>query len=148
LHVGFHGSLCQSFYAGEYFFTYLLFAALTRHRPIKAQWFEATAEYCIDESIVTYGGGYTKLFVDVLIATLPIPLVIRLKTALKDRVEVSMLLGLGYVVAICGAVRQYYTWKAIESHTYDVVWYKYSTFVAGTVENDLGTVRLFRFPTF
>lgn len=89
--------------------------------------------------VVVFGGGVVKVFVDITIATLPIPLVLRLKLSRRRKLAVVFLLALGYVVTIAGAVRTYYS-HYILRNTYDETWYNYYAFLAATVENDLAIV--------
>ena|ERR1700761_961921 len=94
---------------------------------------------CIDAKASTFGGGVFKLFLDIMITTLPIPLIVHLKMNKAQKYGVVIVLALGYVVCAAGAVRTYYTyiifWKSN-----DTVWYEYPVFLASTVENDLGIV--------
>lgn len=41
----------------------------------------------------------------------PVPLVMRLRMPMKQRVGVSVLFALGFVVIIAGSVRTYFIWK-------------------------------------
>jgi len=94
---------------------------------------------CVDFKAATFGGGVFKLFLDVMITTLPIPLILHLNLNSAQKYGVSIVLALGYVVCAAGVVRATYTyiifWK-----TTDTLWFEYPTFLASTVENDLGIV--------
>ena len=89
----------------------------------------------------TFGGGVFKLFIDVMITTLPIPLILHLKMGSMQKYGVIIVLALGYIVCAAGAVRSYYTYVIFWKST-DQIWYDYPTFLASTVENDLGIVSL------
>lgn len=84
-------------------------------------------------------GGLVKIVVDLLITTLPIPLIMRMNMQKKQRYMVSLLLALGYIVCIAGAVRAYYTWKSFYD-TNDPIWYQYPAFIAAALENNLAIV--------
>ena len=45
---------------------------------------------------------------DVLTAVVPIPLIMRLKMPLRQRIGVCVLFGLGFIVIVAGSVRTYY----------------------------------------
>jgi hypothetical protein len=112
------------------------------NRPIHAYWSfpEPPGSRCLHEAPVTMAGGYVKIFVDLLITTLPIPLIMRMNMQRRQRYLVVMLLSLGYIVAIAGAIRTYYTWKALYG-TNDPTWYQYPAFIASAIENNLAIVR-------
>jgi hypothetical protein len=105
------------------------------------------ASPCVNFQAATFGGGVFKLFIDVMITTLPIPLILRLKLNSAQKYGVVVTLALGYVVCAAGAVRTYYTY-IIFWRTTDIVWYEYPAFLALTVENDLGIVSYHRFRNF
>ena len=97
------------------------------------------ASPCVDFQAATFGGGVFKLFIDIMITTLPIPLILRLELNSAQKYGVVIALALGYVVCAAGAVRTYYSY-IIFWRTTDIVWYEYPAFLALTVENDLGIV--------
>lgn len=113
------------------------------NRPTYAYWSfpEPAGSRCLNEGPVTIVGGLVKIAVDILITTLPIPLIMRMNMQKKQRYMVSILLGLGYIVCIAGAVRAYYTWKAFYN-TNDTMWYEYPAFIASGLENNLAIVSL------
>jgi hypothetical protein len=82
-----------------------------------------------------------------MITSLPIPLILRLKISSVQKYGVAIVLALGYVVCVAGALRTYYTY-IIFWRTTDIVWYQYPAFLASTVENDLGIVSLPWLPQF
>jgi hypothetical protein len=106
--------------------------------PISAFWtFPAPATaHCIDDKIVTFGGCLCKLFIDIMITTLPIPLILRMNLSRGKKYAVVTLIALGYVVTAAGAIRTYYAY-VIFWKTYDATWYYYWCFLAAAVENDL-----------
>jgi len=110
-------------------------------RPVKAFWTfpPMYASPCVDFQAATFGGGVFKLFIDVMITTLPIPLILRLELNSAQKYGVVVALALGYVVCAAGAVRTYYSY-IIFWRTTDIVWYEYPAFLALTVENDLGII--------
>lgn len=99
---------------------------------------------CIDEGIAgTWLGGFNT-FADLLITVLPIPVILRLQMPRRQRIGVIILLSLGFVVTIAGALRTYYLWlDLVES--YDVTWLSYPLWISATVEIYLGLVSPFFF---
>lgn len=85
-------------------------------------------------------GSVIKVFFDVLITTLPIPLVARMRLGKKQKYGVLILFSLGYVVTAAGALRTYYTYLATTSKLDDTTWYQYPAFLAAAVENDLAII--------
>jgi hypothetical protein len=112
------------------------------HSPVQAFWEypEQPGARCVNEGPVTLAGGLVKILVDLLITTLPIPLVLRMNMQRRQRYGVAFLLGLGYIVTTAGAVRSYYTWKTFYG-TEDRTWFQYPAFLAAVVENDVAVVR-------
>jgi hypothetical protein len=98
-----------------------------------------TNAHCVDPKFVVFGSGVIKVFVDVMITTLPIPLILRLQLSRPQKRAVVVLLGLGYIVTAAGAIRTYYAYFILW-RTYDESWYNYYGFLAATVENDLAIV--------
>ena len=88
-------------------------------------------------------GGLIKTFLDLLITTLPIPLILRLNLTRQHQFGICILLAFGYIVTAAGAIRTYYTYKVFYGHIdYDQVWWQYPGFIASAIENDLGVVRI------
>jgi hypothetical protein len=111
------------------------------NRPIYAYWSfpEPTGTRCLNDAGVTMAGGMVKIAVDLLITTLPIPLILRMNMQKQQRYLVVMLLGLGYLATAAGAVRAYFTWKAFYD-TNDQTWYQYPAFIAAALENNIAIV--------
>jgi hypothetical protein len=65
---------------------------------------------CVDFKAATFGGGVFKLFIDVVVTSLPIPLILRLKLSLVQKYQIVFVLALGYVVCAAGALRTYFTY--------------------------------------
>ena len=84
-------------------------------------------------------GGVINSAIDLLTTVLPIPVVMRLQMPLKQRIEVCILLSLGGVVTIAGAIRTYFTWKGLMA-CWDETWWAYPLWIAGAVEIDLAVV--------
>lgn len=70
---------------------------------------------------------------------LPIPLIAHLQLPLKRRIGAIILVSLGCIVCIAGAVRAYYSWLALID-TYDETWQSYGIYISATVEVDLGVI--------
>ena len=86
-----------------------------------------------------FGWGCFKLLIDVVITTLPIPLILPTKMSRKRRFGVTVLLSLGYIMTAAGAMRLYYTYLMFWKSS-DRTWYRYLAFLSSVVENDLGVV--------
>ncbi|KAF1811365.1 hypothetical protein P152DRAFT_459764 [Eremomyces bilateralis CBS 781.70] len=108
--------------------------------PISAFWKVSTEAPCADEGTVLVAGGVVKTFIDVLVTTLPIPLILSMKLRPQQRYGLVVLLALGYIVTAAGALRTYYTWKVFHNPLWDYSWYYYPAFLASAVENDLAVI--------
>ena len=69
------------------------------------------------------------------------PIILSLQLPARVRFATLVLLQLGIVVTIAGALRTYYTWTSFK-HTYDVTWASYPVWFAAAVEINLGMVRI------
>lgn len=131
LHVAnsFNMSVCITF----------IFLTIFMCTPVDAYWIYPPTGKCLDEGKVTLGAGVINCVADLLITTLPIPIVLRLQMRLRQRLAVTFLLGLGFIVTIAGIVRTYYIWKAFMD-SYDETWYSYPLWIAAAVEIDLAVL--------
>lgn len=95
----------------------------------------------MDEGKVMLGGGVVNSACDLLTVVLPIPIIMRLQMPLRQRLGVCVLLCLGFIVTIAGAIRTYFTWKSLIA-SWDETWFAYPLWIAAAVEIDLGLVRV------
>lgn len=111
--------------------------------PVESYWiYPPMFHYkCLNEGKVMLGGGVINSASDLLTVVLPIPIVMRLQMPLKQRIGVCILLCLGFVVTIAGAIRTYFTWKSL-LESWDETWFAYPLWIAAAVEIDLGMVSL------
>jgi len=86
---------------------------------------------------IVLSANIVKVFFDVLITTLPIPLIARMKISRRQKWGIICLLSLGYVVTAAGIMRTYYTWLAATTPLGDETWNLYPAFLATSVETDL-----------
>ncbi|KAF2415737.1 hypothetical protein EJ08DRAFT_739708 [Tothia fuscella] len=112
-----------------------------RCSPIRAFWTYPPEEgsHCVNDAVITFGGGTVKLIQDFWLTTLPIPLILRLQMSRERKYSICCLLGVGYLVTIAGIVRTYYVWM-IFWRTSDVTWYEYPAIMASVVENNLSVI--------
>jgi hypothetical protein len=83
-------------------------------------------------------GGIVKVFADLLITTIPIPLILNLKMQKRQKYGIIVLLALGYLVTAAGAVRVYFTWRVFRAT--DHTWYQSRAFIASAIENDIAII--------
>lgn len=76
---------------------------------------------------------------DLLTTILPIPIIARLQMPLRQRIGVGILLCLGLLVTVAGAVRIYFTWDSLIA-SYDESWRAYPLWIATAVEIHLGLI--------
>lgn len=97
---------------------------------------------CMDEGIsAVWIGGFNTL-ADLLITLLPIPVILRLQMPRRQRIGVIILLSLGLVVTVAGALRTYYLWYDLVD-SYDITWLSFPLWISATVEIYLGLVSKF-----
>jgi hypothetical protein len=89
------------------FMIFLVFLPLSvfQCRPISAYWTFPPKGKCIDEGQVTLAAGIVNCVADLLVTLLPIPMILKLRMPLKQRLGVCVLLGLGIIVTAAGVVR-------------------------------------------
>jgi hypothetical protein len=116
-------------------------AHISTYRPVESFWtWPPPANLkCLSPKVVVFASGVIKVFIDIMITSLPIPLILRLNMSPPRKRAVIVLLGLGYIVTAAGAIRTYYAYYIVW-RTYDETWYNYYGFVAATIENDLAIV--------
>ncbi|SMY24383.1 unnamed protein product [Zymoseptoria tritici ST99CH_1A5] len=109
--------------------------------PVQAYWVfpPIAGSKCMDEGTTTLTIGIFNCLADLTTTLLPIPLVMRLKMPLKQRIEVCFLLGLGFVVTIAGIVRTYFIWKSLID-SWDTTWYSYPLWIAAAIEIDVAVI--------
>lgn len=100
-----------------------------------------TGGHCLPEGSVTLAAGVINIANDVLTAVVPIPLIMRLKMPLRQRIGVCVLFGLGFIVIVAGSVRTYYIHLGL-MQSYDETWYAYPLWIAAAVEIDVGVVSI------
>ena len=108
--------------------------------PVRAAWEIVRNAKCENQGLATLISGGVKTFTDLLITTLPIPLISRTSMPTRQKYGVIALLGVGYIVTVAGVLRTYFTWRAFYSPTWDQTWEQYPAFLAAAVENDLAVV--------
>lgn len=74
---------------------------------------------------------------------MPIPLIASLNLPLRQRIGAIILISLGFVVCVAGAIRSFYVWFSLID-TYDETWNGFGVYVAATIEIDLGVVSILR----
>ncbi|KXS99627.1 hypothetical protein AC578_9934 [Pseudocercospora eumusae] len=109
--------------------------------PVQAYWiFPPMANYhCLDEGTATLTVGIFNCCADLLTTILPIPLVWRLQMALRHRIGISLLLSLGFIVTIAGALRTYFIWQSLIG-TWDTTWYSYPLWICAAIEIDIAVI--------
>ena len=94
---------------------------------------------CLNEGTVTLVAGILNCISDLLVTILPIPIIMSLRMPLRQKLGVTSLLSLGFVVTIAGVVRTYYIWKTLLD-TYDETWDSMPLYICATVEIDLAVL--------
>lgn len=122
---------------------FLVLITIFQCSPIRAYWTYPILpnQKCISEGKLTLGCGVVNTFLDLLTTTIPIPLIINLQLPLRRRLGAIVLVSLGLIVTIAGAVRTYYTWQGLLA-SYDQTWYSYGLWISAAIEIDLGVVSL------
>lgn len=90
--------------------------------------------------------GIINSLADFAVTLLPIPLIMRLRIPMRERIGAAVLLGLGFAVTVAGGVRTYFVWLSMIDQ-WDQNWYAYGLWIAVAVEIDLGVVSLLTLPT-
>ncbi|KAF2429363.1 hypothetical protein EJ08DRAFT_573853, partial [Tothia fuscella] len=119
----------------------LIFITIFQCKPIYAFWTVPLPRNskCLDDGILTLACGIANTIADLLVVLLPIPLIARLDIQPRRRVGAILLVSLGFVVCIAGAIRSYYTWLSL-IHSYDETWETYGVWLSAAVEIDLGVI--------
>jgi hypothetical protein len=78
---------------------------LTDTSPVHAYWDYPSYGHCLDDGKITFAAGVVDCFADLLTTALAIPIVLHLRMPMSQRIGVTVLLCLGFIVTIAGAVR-------------------------------------------
>ncbi|TKA67673.1 hypothetical protein B0A55_08648 [Friedmanniomyces simplex] len=132
-----HGTVAFTIATGIAFVFLTIF--LCTPVPYYWQYPPQTAGHCMDEGTVTLAAGIINIFNDLLTAIIPIPLVMRLRMPMTQRIGVCVLFGLGFIVIVAGSVPTFYIWKGLMA-TWDETWYAYPLWIAAAVEIDIGVI--------
>jgi hypothetical protein len=97
-------------------------------------------QQCINETAHLLAGGIINTLTDFCVVLIPIPVVMRLRLPLRQRIYCALLFGAGFVICIAGSFRIAYTYQL--NTTYDKTWLAYPAWIAGTVELYLGIVSI------
>ncbi|KAK5171718.1 uncharacterized protein LTR77_003354 [Saxophila tyrrhenica] len=109
--------------------------------PVESYWIfpQMDGATCIDEGKTMLGAGVVNTVSDLWVTIVPIPLIMQLRMPLKQRMGVCVLLCLGMIVTIAGALRTYFTWKSLMD-SWDETWHAYSLWICAAVELDIGLI--------
>ncbi|PNS18978.1 hypothetical protein CAC42_6073 [Sphaceloma murrayae] len=132
-----HASIIWTVAVGITFIFLSIFICL----PIKAYWTwpPMPTQQCIDEGVVVLAAGIINSVTDLMVTLLPVPIIMRLRLPVKQRLGVLVLLCLGIVVTAAGVVRTYYIWKSLID-SWDITWYAFYLWIAACVEIDLAVI--------
>lgn len=99
-----------------------------------------TPQKCIGGKWFILSMGVLNIIADFLVVLIPIPVVLRLRLPLKQRIIVTALFGSGFAACIAGVVRTYYFYRLMNSN-HDITWDSYPVWVATAIELYVGIVR-------
>jgi hypothetical protein len=94
---------------------------------------------CLNEGATTLWCGIISCVADLLCTILPIPVVLRLRMPLRQRIGVCVLLCAGIIVTITGVIRTWFIWKSL-IETYDETWFTYPLWICAALEIDIAVV--------
>lgn len=92
----------------------------------------------MNEAAHILAAGIINTVTDFCVVAIPIPVVLKLRLPLRQRLFCAVLFGAGFIVCIAGAARIVYTYQLNTS--YDKTWLFYPTWICGTIELYLGIV--------
>lgn len=84
--------------------------------------------------------GCLDVIYDFLCVLIPIPVVLKLQLALRQRIMVAALFAAGFLACIAGIVRTYYMYKVTSRGERDVTWDAFPVWLATAVELYVGIV--------
>jgi hypothetical protein len=118
---------------------------LTKYSPVSDYWtFSVAPQNCINEGAHILAAGIINTCSDFCVVLIPIPVVMKLKLPLRQRIVCALLFGAGFIVCIAGGFRIAYMYQL--NTTYDKTWLAFPTWICGTIELYLGIVSLLLIP--
>ncbi|CAG7915446.1 unnamed protein product [Penicillium olsonii] len=118
-----------------------VFLSIFQCSPIHAYWEIIHTEpyYCMSDVGIIFSGSVINIITDLMVTTLPMPLIWSLKLPARQRLAVISIFGLGVIVNVAGTVRTVYVWECMMV-SYDLTWMGWPILIASTVEISLGLV--------
>jgi hypothetical protein len=113
---------------------------LSIYRPISAYWtLSFVPQRCFDQKIHLLVQGTLNIIYDFCVVLIPIPVVLRLNLALRQRIIVALLFGAGFIVCIAGTARTYFMYRCTDGY-HDITWDGYPVWIATAIELYIGIV--------
>jgi hypothetical protein len=94
---------------------------------------------CLNQKIHLLVQGTLSIIYDFCVVLIPIPVVLRLNLALRQRIIVALLFGAGFVVCIAGTVRTYFMYRCTDGY-HDITWDGYYVWISTAIELYIGIV--------
>ncbi|KAE9369204.1 hypothetical protein N431DRAFT_485162 [Stipitochalara longipes BDJ] len=114
--------------------------AIFQCRPISAYWtLSLVPQRCLDQKIHLVVQGTLNIIYDFCVVLIPIPVVLGLNLALRQRIIVALLFGAGFVVCIAGTARTYFMYRCTDGY-HDITWDGYPVWIATAIELYVGIV--------
>jgi hypothetical protein len=118
----------------------VVFVFVVISRPIAAYWtFSLVPQKCIDEKTHLLFQGIINIVSDFFVVMIPIPIVLKLKLPLRQRIFVALLFGCGFVVCFAGIVRTYYFYRLTDGY-HDITWDAFPVWISSAIELYIGIV--------
>jgi hypothetical protein len=110
-------------------------------RPIRAVWSATPIENasCVRRAEVIFSGGIVKTLIDVLLISLPYPLICKLTLSLRERSAVLSLFSLGISITIFGSLRSYYIYQ-VYFKSGDSTWFAFWIYYWSSMEHYIGII--------
>jgi hypothetical protein len=102
------------------------------------QWPPIWDARCLQTGDAMVSGAILNTISEFVLAALPIPVVLSLRMAPRQRWIILSILSLGFFVVFVGCFRTYFLWMAIQS--YDQSWWAMPHWIASEVEIDTSMV--------
>ena len=95
---------------------------------------------CINEQYALTILSAFNTFSESMVAALPLPIIMSVEMRRSERIAVSCLLCLGFLVSVVGAARTSFVWKVFASQ--DLTWYASPHWICSEVEISVAMVGL------
>lgn len=111
---------------------------MTRFRPVHQYWELTAKSNCLNEENLIIAASIISIVNDFFVVSLPIPILWKLQMPVRQRILVTTLFAMGFLICAVGIVKAVYIYRI--GQTYDKTWETHPILICCASELDVGIV--------